>query len=62
MDKPQLRVHMELKGDEAGKQRTLSIGNPIGSDPNAELYARRSDLDVSFSVPRASLETLRGKR
>jgi hypothetical protein len=59
MDKPQLRIEMQLKGDEAGKQRTLLIGNPVSADANADLYARRTDLDVSFSVPRASIEALR---
>ncbi|HKP55187.1 MAG TPA: DUF4340 domain-containing protein [Polyangiales bacterium] len=56
MEKPQLRVVIQLK---AGGQRTLSFGNAVGEEANAEVYARRADLDVAFSVPRASLDGLR---
>lgn len=59
MDKPQLRVSVQPRAGSAGtKERTLLIGKPVGPEPAAELYARRTDLDVAFSVPRSGLDAL----
>jgi hypothetical protein len=59
MDKPQLRVEVQPRpGSATSKGRTLLVGNPVGAEPTADLYARRTDMDVAFSVPRSVLDAL----
>jgi hypothetical protein len=58
MDKPVLRISIQPKPGSTAKERTLSIGKPVSPDPKADLYARRADLDVAFSVPSSVLEAL----
>jgi len=58
MDKPQLKVAIEPKQGSKAKPRTLLIGQPVSPEPAADLYARRSDLEVAFSVPSSVLEAL----
>lgn len=55
LDKPQLRIVVEPKLGNAGAERTLLVGKPVSAEPNAELFARRTDLDVAFSVPASAL-------
>jgi hypothetical protein len=58
MEKPKLRVVIQPKPGSAAKERTLLIGAPVGPEPNADLYARRTDVDVVFSLPSSVLKSL----
>jgi hypothetical protein len=50
MDKPQLKIEVQPAAP-GGKARTLLFGKPVSAEPNADVYARRSDLDAVFAVP-----------
>jgi Domain of unknown function (DUF4340) len=56
MDKPQLKI--EVQPAASGKPRTLLFGKPVSADPAADVYARRSDVEAAFSVPRSALDEL----
>ncbi|HEY2736348.1 MAG TPA: DUF4340 domain-containing protein, partial [Polyangiales bacterium] len=50
-DKPQLRVLVRLN---AGRSLTLLFGG----DQQNDVWVRRTDLDATFQIPRASLDAL----
>jgi hypothetical protein len=57
-DKPQLKLALQPAQGASWHGRTLLFGRPVGPEPTADIYARRTDLDVTFTVPRSALEAL----
>lgn len=56
----QLRVEIRVKP--AGRPehtRTLTFGSPASSAPEAEIFARASDLPATFALPNSALDALR---
>ncbi|HEX2679147.1 MAG TPA: DUF4340 domain-containing protein [Polyangiales bacterium] len=60
LDRPEARVVVTLVPDKQPAQYTLSIGKPTSADTNADVYVRRSDLNVGFTLPRSAVNDLLG--
>jgi hypothetical protein len=58
IDRPQLRLDIRSEGPGGTLERSVLIGTPSSSNPNADLHARRSDLDASFQLPASALKDL----
>lgn len=59
--RPQARVVVTTTGP-APVTHTLRIGNSVGTDANADVYVRRSDLSLGFTLPRAAVDQLLEQR
>jgi hypothetical protein len=56
MERPELRVSARLRD---GRELTWTFGAAASGAPdNPQVFVRRSDLDVTFQVPRAALDAL----
>lgn len=59
-DRPTARIVVSETTDATAKH-TLLVGNPVSTDANADVYVRRSDLPLGFTLSRAAVDELLGQ-
>ncbi len=55
---PEARIVVSVQGGALARDYTLLLGAPVDDDPHADVYARRSDLDVTWKMSRALADVL----